>query len=47
MDKMTSELNNITDNEPVPAENKILEEKKAEETKPNEEVKKEEVILQQ
>ena len=48
MDKMTSDLNNITDNEPVPAENKILEEVKKEEvTKPNEEVKKEEVILQQ
>jgi hypothetical protein len=47
MDKMTSDLNNITDNEPVPAENKVLEDKKTEETKPNEEVKKEEVILQQ
>ena len=31
MDKMTSDLNNITDNEPMPAENKVLEEKKAEE----------------
>ena len=43
MDKMTSDLNNITANEPGPAENKVLEEK-VEEVK-TEEVK-EEVIVQ-
>lgn len=46
MDKMALNLNNITENDPVPAENKVLEEKK-DEVKIDDEVKKEEVKIEE